>query len=99
MAAEGKGLLGVLRGGNWIYVQLTSAAGVSWHLSDTEYIVGIVEVGRLPVAVLGTRNQRQGNRGGKSESDTGGSGNRGCEGDEGVGGGCCVALGPPALCH
>lgn len=36
-----------------------------------------------------TRNQRQGNIGGNSESDTRGSGNRGCQGDEGFEG-CCI---------
>lgn len=41
LAAEGKGLLGVLRReGNWICVQLTSAGRPRWHVSETGCIVG-----------------------------------------------------------
>lgn len=59
-------------------------------MSETGCIVG-VGGGRLPLAVLGTWNRRQENRGGNSQRDTGGSGNRGCEGDEGFERGCCIA--------
>lgn len=51
-------------------------------------------VDRLPVAVLGTWNQRQGNRGENSrenERETHRSGNSGYEGDEGFERRCCFA--------
>lgn len=98
LAAVGKGLLGSIKEGNWIPVQMTGPADrLSWHVLETGCIVGAVNC-----KAFSQQYWEPGITGGEMEVETlretqEGAGTHGVSAMKASRGGCCVAKCPLVL--